>query len=140
MFQLTTNVVILTLKGGRTLNRLVFASIFAVGMLVSCYQTDRATETILIGKAVVPPTVDIPTGSPSATIRISPRLPIPREGFVPLDNPSVIASDNAEHLADDELVLGIEWASKVRAYPLRMLRYHHIVNDTVDGKPLLITY
>ena len=108
-------------------------------MLVSCYQTDEATENILIDQSVVS-TVNVLTDSPSATIRVSPKPPIPRHGFVPLDNPSFIASDNAEHLADDELVLGIEWASKVRAYPLRMLRYHHIVNDTVDGKPLLITY
>ena len=41
---------------------------------------------------------------------------------------------------DEELILGVEWAGEVRAYPVRMLRYHHVVNDTVGGEPLLVTY
>ena len=121
------------------MKRLVFASIFAIAMLVSCYQTDKSTENIPIGQAVIP-TVNVHTDSPSVTIQVSPKPSISRHGFVPLDNPSFIASDEAKHLADYELVLGIEWATTVRAYPLRMFRYHHIVNDTINGEPLLITY
>ena len=61
-------------------------------------------------------------------------------GFVPLDEPSFLAAHEAGYLGDEELVLGVEWAGEVRAYPVRMLRFHHIVNDTVDGKPLLVAY
>ncbi len=39
-----------------------------------------------------------------------------------------------------DLVLGLEWMGEARAYPIRMLIYHHIVNDTVADRPLLITY
>ena len=59
---------------------------------------------------------------------------------MPLDNPTVLAAHENEYFVDDELILGVEWAGEVRAYPVRMLRYHHIVNDTVGGEPLLVTY
>ena len=59
---------------------------------------------------------------------------------MPLYSPSFLAADQAEYLGDEELVLGVEWAGEVRAYPARMLRYHHVVNDTVEGEPLLVTY
>ena len=58
---------------------------------------------------------------------------------MPLDDPVFLAADEAD-FADDELVLGVEWAGEIRAYPVRMLRYHHVVTDSVDGSPLLITY
>ena len=63
-----------------------------------------------------------------------------RSGFVPLDDPAFVPVDQAGYFNDDELVLGAEWAGEVRAYPVRMLRYHHIVNDTVAENPLLVTY
>ena len=59
---------------------------------------------------------------------------------MPLDDPSFLTVGEAAHLGDEELVLGVEWAGEVRAYPVRMLRYHHVVNDTVGGEPLLVTY
>lgn len=43
-------------------------------------------------------------------------------------------------LRDDDLVIGIEDEAGARAYPLRVLNLHEIVNDTFDGRPLLITY
>ena len=60
--------------------------------------------------------------------------------FVPLDNPRWLAAQEASYLPDDDLVLGSQWQGQPRAYPVRMLRYHHIVNDSVAGKPILITY
>ena len=63
-----------------------------------------------------------------------------RTPFVPLDNPVFLTAQEENTLFDDDLVLGLEWGEEARAYPVRMLRYHHIVNDTVGGQPLLITY
>ncbi len=68
------------------------------------------------------------------------QVPQRGRGFVPLDDPTFLAADDTEYFGDDELVLGVEFAGEVRAYPVRMLRYHHIVNDTVGGEPLLVTY
>lgn len=38
------------------------------------------------------------------------------------------------------LVIGVVNNGQAKAYPIRFLGYHHQVQDTVGGKPLLITY
>ncbi len=63
-----------------------------------------------------------------------------RTPFVPLDNPVFLTAQEEDFLFEDDLVLGLEWGEEARAYPVRMLRFHHIVNETVGGQPLLITY
>ncbi|MEF8842225.1 MAG: DUF3179 domain-containing protein [Haloarculaceae archaeon] len=42
-------------------------------------------------------------------------------------------------LADADLVVGLERDGEARAYPLRILDWHEVVNETFDG-PLLVTY
>ena len=59
---------------------------------------------------------------------------------MPLDNPRVLSQQAATYLGEDELVLVLERQGEARAYPIRMLRFHHIVNDTIAGRPVLITY
>ena len=60
--------------------------------------------------------------------------------FVPLDNPDFIAGDEAGFLDPEDLVLGLTIAGESRAYPISMMTYHHIVNDTIGGRPILITF
>ncbi len=63
-----------------------------------------------------------------------------RTGFVPLDDPVFLSVQDATHLADTDLVLGMEWMGEARAYPISMIWFHHIVNDTIGGRPVLLTY
>ena len=63
-----------------------------------------------------------------------------RTPFVPLDEPAFLTTSETDYLPEEDLVLGLEWMGEARAYPIRMLTYHHIVNDTVAGRPLLVTY
>lgn len=42
-------------------------------------------------------------------------------------------------LATDDTVVGVSRADAARAYPLRVLDWHEVVNDRLDG-PLLVTY
>ena len=84
-----------------------------------------------------------PTATPTATAAnaTAPRIPDNRGGgFVPLDDPAFVSAAEASFLTGDELVLGYADAAEARAYPVRMMRFHHIVNDTVGKGPLLITY
>ena len=76
-----------------------------------------------------------PTPEPTEDVTYARRTP-----FVPLDSPLLLGSDEADYLPDEELVLGLHWSGHARAYPIRMMTYHHIVNDVVGGRPLLITY
>lgn len=48
-------------------------------------------------------------------------------------------SDGADGLADDDVVIGVERDGRSRAYPLRVVWHHEIVNDDLGG-PLLVSY
>ena len=125
------------------MKRLVLAAIFALGIVVGCSQKDGTTATAVPVPAAATasdPGVAIYQDPPVTAEQDSRGAPSPGRGFVPLDNPSFLAAHEAAYLGDDDLVLGVEWGGEVRAYPVRMLRFHHIVNDTVDGEPLLVTY
>jgi len=39
-----------------------------------------------------------------------------------------------------EMVLAVRFASEARAYPIRAMAYHHVVNDVVSGIPIAVTY
>jgi hypothetical protein len=59
--------------------------------------------------------------------------------FHRVDSPVTIAANKAK-LETDDMVLAIRVGNEVRAYPVRMMGYHHIVNDTVGGLPVVATY
>ena len=68
------------------------------------------------------------------------RTVTPKWEFIPLDNPDVLLSGEKAGLDGSELVLGFSSSNESRAYPVRMMWFHHIANDTVEGIPLLVTY
>lgn len=43
-------------------------------------------------------------------------------------------------LEADEMVLAVRSGAQARAYPIRAMAYHHLVNDTLGGVPLVATY
>ena len=59
---------------------------------------------------------------------------------MPLDQPVFLSESEADYLPATDLVLGLSGLGEARAYPIRMMTYHHIVNDAVLGQPVLITY
>ena len=40
----------------------------------------------------------------------------------------------------NRLVVGIEMGGEARAYPVRLIGYHHQVRDTIAGRPILVTF
>lgn len=63
----------------------------------------------------------------------------PRDGIPSIDNPRFTSAKDAR-LQDGDLVLGLGINGDVRAYPLRILVWHEIVNDVVGGEPVAVTY
>jgi hypothetical protein len=65
----------------------------------------------------------------------------PRDGIPALSRP---AFDSAEQAADwlrrDDRVLGIALGGAAKAYPVRILNWHEVVNDQVSGEPVLISF
>jgi hypothetical protein len=66
--------------------------------------------------------------------------PVPPDGIPALDFPELLAVREATHLAPEDRVLGFVANGVARAYPLRMLWWHEVVNDTVADDAVLITY
>ncbi|MCP3821602.1 DUF3179 domain-containing protein [Streptomyces sp. A3M-1-3] len=63
-----------------------------------------------------------------------------KDGIPSIDRPEFVPARDAGFLADDEPVFGLERRGEVRAYPQQVLVWHEIVNDTVGGEPLAVTY
>jgi hypothetical protein len=60
--------------------------------------------------------------------------------FHPLPRPEFVGAGTADEVAADDLVLGVASGGEARAYPVRALAYHHVVNDVVAGEPIVATY
>lgn len=59
--------------------------------------------------------------------------------FHPNPAPQFVAATDAK-LDPDDMVLIARVGKECRAYPVRIMAYHHLVNDTVGGVPLVATY
>jgi len=65
----------------------------------------------------------------------------PPDGIPSIDNPEyVTVSDADAWIEDNELVLALSYRGVTRAYPLQILVWHEIVNDVINGEPVLVTY
>jgi Zn-dependent protease with chaperone function len=60
--------------------------------------------------------------------------------FNPLPNPSYISAQAASFLKDEDMVLSVENNGDAAAYPVRLMAYHHVVQDIVGGTPVVATY
>jgi hypothetical protein len=60
--------------------------------------------------------------------------------FPVLVDPPVVAAADVDYLSADERVFGVQLDGQRRAYPLRMMTFHHLVNDHLAGKPVLVSY
>lgn len=60
--------------------------------------------------------------------------------FQPLPEPGFIEASRATHVEPTDMVLGVVMGGQAKAYPVRLLAYHHLVNDELGGAPLVATY
>ena len=65
----------------------------------------------------------------------------PRDGIPPIDEPTFVVSAEADAwLGDREPVIAVSRGKEAKAYPLQILIWHEIVNDTVGDEPLAVTF
>lgn len=66
---------------------------------------------------------------------------LPKDQIPPIDNPKFISTEQANNwLKDNEPGIAFSRGSTNRFYPYQILVWHEIVNDTVEGKRILVTY
>jgi len=57
---------------------------------------------------------------------------------LPLNNPSVVQRNHADHMAPRDPVVGIVVNGQARAYPWWILCNYHVANDTIHGTPVYV--
>lgn len=57
-----------------------------------------------------------------------------------LTDPPVVRADEASVLTRGEEVFGVALGGEHRAYPLRYLSWHELLNDVVGGRPLALSF
>jgi len=59
--------------------------------------------------------------------------------FHPVDS-ARFEAESASKLDKGEMILTVTFGADARAYPIREMAYHHILNDVVGGVPVAVTY
>ena len=66
---------------------------------------------------------------------------VPRDGIPPIDDPRFVSVEDAdEWLEEKEPVIALEIEGEAKAYPLQILTWHEIANDTLAGVPVSVTF
>jgi len=63
-----------------------------------------------------------------------------QDGIPPLRQPKMIPPTQADYLGSGDIVFGIEVDGEARAYPKRILAWHEMFVDTIQGVPLAGVY
>ena len=64
----------------------------------------------------------------------------PKDGIPPIDDPQFVSIMEVTELAETEPLISVSINGDSRAYPLRILMWHEIVNDEVGGVPITVTF
>ena len=64
----------------------------------------------------------------------------PPDGIPSIDDPTFLAPSAVRFLEETEPVVAIEVEGDARAYPIQILMWHELVNDTIGGVPVTVSY
>lgn len=79
------------------------------------------------------------TGALVPAEQIAPGGP-PKDGIPSIDKPKFVAARDARFLQGDDRVLGVTRNGIAKAYPVRILNWHEIVNDTFGAEHIAVTF
>ncbi len=114
--------------------------------------------TLAVGAVIIAPLLGrAPPHDPGADFDLSEPLvsrdlivrAMNRDGVMALTAPAMVDAaevdrfnreERGKMLVPDDRVIGIEIGGEARAYPLRLMRWHEVVNDVVGGEPIAVTY
>lgn len=63
-----------------------------------------------------------------------------KDGIPSIDTPKYLTVSEAEYLNNNDYVLGIELNGIAKAWPIRILNWHEIVNDTIYDTSICVTF
>ncbi|MGH2921782.1 MAG: DUF3179 domain-containing protein [Gaiellaceae bacterium] len=63
-----------------------------------------------------------------------------KDGIPPIDSPRFLPAGEVDFVRPDEPVIELIVNGHARAYPIQILIWHEIVNDTIAGAPVAVTF
>src|SRR3989338_5901895 len=66
--------------------------------------------------------------------------PLAMDAIPALNDPKFVSSGDAAFIGDDDKVIGVNYNGLVKAYPIRIMNWHEVVNDHFYSKPAVVTY
>ena len=64
----------------------------------------------------------------------------PKDGIPAILKPEFFPPDKAGFLKNSDAVIGVKIGAEARAYPIKILNWHEVINDTVNGIPIVVTF
>ena len=64
----------------------------------------------------------------------------PKDGIPALTAPAYVSAAKADFMRDEEQVIGLIHRGEARAYPLRIMSWHELVNDRLGDLPVLVSW
>ncbi|HCT76647.1 MAG TPA: hypothetical protein DGT23_08675 [Micromonosporaceae bacterium] len=64
----------------------------------------------------------------------------PPDGIPAIDNPKFLRAADVGFMTDAAAILVLTIKDETRGYPIQIMTWHEIVNDTVGGTPVAVTY
>ena len=64
----------------------------------------------------------------------------PKEGIPSIDHPIFEQANQVDFLQEDDRILGITFKGLSRAYPIKILNWHEIINDVIEETAIVISY
>ncbi len=65
---------------------------------------------------------------------------LPKDAIPAIDKPVFVPVAQAKYMQDEEPVIGVAFGAVARAYPTWLLNGHEIVNDTIAGRAITVTW
>jgi len=100
---------------------------FVADSAVAAPQSRGSFNGFKVSNATIP-TSEILSGGPG------------RDGIPSIDKPKFVRPSAVNFMLPDDLVVSVTIGDKTRAYPLRILVWHEIVNDDLAGQSIAVTY
>lgn len=120
---------------------LILLAVVAVGYFLLRRPTEKVTVSSATGPTQGGATSAIAPDSAAAERTLDIVTLLPRDAIPAIDRPRFYSTAEADaEYAPDELVLGVSLGGESRAYSTALLSSHEIVNDTVGGRKIAVTW
>ena len=96
----------------------IFVFLLIVPLLVTGFTIDNA----------IVPKEEILAGGP------------PKDGIPALLEPKFVSAEKADFLGPEDQVIGVILQGQPKAYPIKILNWHEVVNDDAGDTPIAVTF